>query len=469
MKSQRFNKTTESSKEADRLPIPSRDDLSNNGRPGGRATGLGDRQDGGPAWARAERDRGPEDGGSSSRKFLWMYVGLAGSLLLRLSLFDFESGDYRMFLSQWYDFFRDHGRWQGLARAPDELRSYCYPAVYMYLISLSTLLPLPKLYAIKLISIVADYVGAWFVFKIVRGPLTPSLCPSNGEKVSSTRERLSSALPIAAALAFLFLPTVVMNGALWGQCDILYATGLLASLFYVLERRPVAALVAFGIAFSLKPQAIFLGPLVAGLFVTGRLPWKHFWIPAAVHVGCAAPAMLAGLPVRDALGLWISAAVNPTALTLGAPNWYQWIFEAEPGIFFWPGVVLTVVGTAMFGLLMRERPTGGLSERQWLVSLALLSVLFPPFFLPGVHERYFFAADVLSVVYAFYVPSRWMVAALVQFASGFAYLPYLFGKEPLPGWLLALVMTTAIGVVVFDLAKGLFAPAEHPQPGKGTA
>jgi len=36
--------------------------------------------------------------------------------------------------------------------------------------------------------------------------------------------------------------------------------------------------------------------------------------------------------------------------------------------------------------------------------MALLSVLFPPFLLPGMHERYFFAADVLSVLYAFCVP-----------------------------------------------------------------
>ncbi len=46
---------------------------------------------------------------------------------------------------------------------------------------------------------------------------------------------------------------------------------------------------------------------------------------AAVYLGCAAPAMLAGQPVLDALGLWVSAGVNPTALTLGAPNWYQWV------------------------------------------------------------------------------------------------------------------------------------------------
>jgi Gpi18-like mannosyltransferase len=404
-------------------------------------------------------DSGPRICGCAA---LWMFLGVTASLLLRLSLFDFESRDYRTFLSQWYDFFLDHGRWQGLASAPHELRSYCYPPLYMYLISLSTLLPLPKLYAIKLISAVPDYVAAWFVFKIVRGSLCPSLSHPMGEGARMGM-RESSRLAVAAALAFLFLPTVVMNGALWGQCDILYGTGLLASLCYVLERRSVAALVAFGFALSLKPQAVFWCPFLAGLLVSGRLPGKHMWIPVAVYVGCAVPAMLAGQPVWDALAHWTAAAVNPLALTLGAPNWYQWVLEAEPRNLFWPGVALTLVATAALMLLMRQRRGYGLTERQWLVSLALLSVLFPPFFLPGVHERYFFAGDVVSLVYAFCVPDRWWVALLVQFTSAFACLPFLFGTELAPSWLLALTMAAAIGMVVLDLTKGLFASAEPVQ------
>jgi Gpi18-like mannosyltransferase len=456
MKSQRFNMTAENGTGADRLPVSSQEGVSGDGRPGGEDARLSDTQDAGLSGPAPDRDGDLERSGSTSREFLWMYIGLTGSLLLRVALFDFESGDYRMFLSQWYDFFLDDGRWQGLGPAPQELRGYCYPAVYMYLISLSTLLPLPKLYAVKLISILGDYVGAWFVFNIIRGPVT------------SPGARVSLALPIAAALAFLFLPTVMMNGALWGQCDVLYASGLLASLFYILEGRPVASLVTFGFALSLKPQAIFWCPFVAGLFLSGRVAWKHVWIPGAVYVGCAVPAILAGQPVLDALGHWSGAAVNPTALTLGAPNWYQWVFDAEPGIFFWSGLALTVVATAMFTLLMDGHPTGRLNERQWLVSLALLSVLFPPFLLPGVHERYFFAADVVSVVYAFYVPWRWMVPVLIQFASSFAYLPYLFGKKPLPYSFLALVMMAAIGLVVLELVKRSFGPSDLAQTGKGT-
>ena len=101
----------------------------------------------------------PQRGLPASRRFLWIYVGIAGSLLLRASVLDFESGDYKAFLSNWYDYFVQHGRWTALK---DNFTGY--PLLYLELLSLSTLLPLPKLYAIKLLSILCDYIGAWFAF-----------------------------------------------------------------------------------------------------------------------------------------------------------------------------------------------------------------------------------------------------------------------------------------------------------------
>jgi Gpi18-like mannosyltransferase len=380
------------------------------------------------------------------KSFLWFYVTIAGSMLLRVSLLDFESGDYTVYLSNWYDFFLEHGQWHGLGlRQPDAI----YHPLYLYLISLSTLLPLPKLHAIKLFSLVGDYVAAWYVWRL------------------SKRYSPQGWAAWAAMTAFLFLPTVVMNGALWGQCDVLYTAGFLASLFYLVERRPVTALVAFGFSCAFKPQAIFWCPLLAGLFVAGRLPWKWIWVPATVYIGCALPALLAGKPVMDALWRWGSDFRSD--LTAGAPNWYQWVFEQQPEVFWWPGIVLTLVATAFFVLCVEHTAASGSSGGRWLLSLAFLSVLFPPFLLPGMHDRYFFPADVLSVLYAVFVPGGYRPAILVQSASAFAYLPFLFLHEPVPRPLLALVMTAALGLVVVDFAKMLFRQAEAGQKEKGTA
>jgi len=53
-----------------------------------------------------------------------------------------------------------------------------------------------------------------------------------------------------------------MNGALWGQRDLTHTCGFVASLFYILEKRLVAALVAFGVSCSLKAQAMFWLPFL---------------------------------------------------------------------------------------------------------------------------------------------------------------------------------------------------------------
>ncbi len=355
--------------------------------------------------------------------WLWLGVTLMGSLLLRVSLFDFESVDYRVFLSRWYDFFVEQGRWQGLGAVTVEVADY--PPLYLTLLSLGTLLPLPKLYAIKLLSIAGDYLAAGFVWRLAR-----TLCPDQPRRAW------------LAVTAFLFLPTVVLNGALWGQCDVLYTTGFLASLYYVMVGRPVAALVAFGISCSLKPQAVFWCPLLAGLFFSGRLPWKWLWIPPAVYAACGVPSLLAGRPVLEVLGHW-ALVKNLPGLTLHAPNWYQWVGTQESAVLRIAGIALTLLAAVLFVRWVCKGPPEDLRDSQWLALAALVSVLFPPFLLPGMHERYFFAADVLAVVYALGAARGWVVVLLMQFASGFAYFSFLFGTAPIPETILPFAVVAA--------------------------
>ena len=64
--------------------------------------------------------------------------------------------------------------------------------------------------------------------------------------------------PLAASAMLLLMPTVFLNSAAWGQVDSIFTTWMLVSVGLVLARRPGWASVAFGLALSLKPQAIFL-------------------------------------------------------------------------------------------------------------------------------------------------------------------------------------------------------------------
>ena len=128
-----------------------------------------------------------------SADWIWFYVTLAGSAALRLTLLDFESGDYKAFLSNWYNFIVQHGRWHALS-----MEFASYPPLYLYFLSVSTLLPLPKLYAIKLITLLSDYIACWFVWRLVR------------------KRHPDGTAQWLALTAFLFMPTVVMNGSSLG-------------------------------------------------------------------------------------------------------------------------------------------------------------------------------------------------------------------------------------------------------------
>jgi amino acid transporter len=60
-----------------------------------------------------------------------------------------------------------------------------------------------------------------------------------------------------------------------------------------------------------------------------------------------------------------------------------------------------------------------------ILALSLLFAIVIPFFLPHMHERYFYGADILSLILAFAVPWTFPAALLVQFASLLGYHAYL--------------------------------------------
>ncbi len=62
-----------------------------------------------------------------------------------------------------------------------------------------------------------------------------------------------------------------------------------------------------------------------------------------------------------------------------------------------------------------------------LLLIASTLAISTPFFLPSMHDRYFFLADVLTVMVAFVVPRAWPAAVLMQLASLPTYLSYLWG------------------------------------------
>ena len=86
----------------------------------------------------------------------------------------------------------------------------------------------------------------------------------------------------------------------------------------------------------------------------------------------------------------------------------------------WIGILFTFLFALVGGgYLAWKRPVSLTNE--YLVRLALLSAVLFPFILPGMHERYMYAGDLLAVVYMLYFPRKFYYAVGIPIVSFFSY------------------------------------------------
>jgi Gpi18-like mannosyltransferase len=462
-------------------------------------------------------------------------IGITLAFLLRYSLGSFESGDYWAFTSRWYDHIAEVG---AVGALRDNITNYTPFYTYLMIPVVYLLSWIPKVFAIKLISIAFDFLCAFFVYKIVRLKYTSGIAP------------------VLAFLATLFAPTVFVNSSYWGQADIIYTTGLVACIYFLLIRRETLAFMAFGLAVSFKLQAIFLMPLLIALFLKRYVAWKSFLMIPMVYIVMILPAWLAGRPLQDLLLIYAEQGQTYNWLTANAPNLYQWFstgnlrtFAAGPGggfgrfaqrgggqpgnnsgqlpaqggrgaggnfsgrapggdftlpngeqtdnnpaqppiqggpgqgrpgaggnfggfgagrtdplydILFPAGLIWTLGIVVLFAAGVyksKAQITPGI-----MVALATLSVLMMPYFLPKMHDRYFFPADVISIVFGFYFPRYFFVPVTIGMVSLFSYFPFLLRNEVVPLSTLAVVLLVIIIILVHHLASVLRAGKMHSQP-----
>ena len=362
--------------------------------------------------------------------FIWFAILLLG-LIVRLLGISFISWDYIIFLSSWYNIIVD----DGFASLQRGFSNYNVP--YLYLLSLaSILLPnISALVAVKAISIIFDFTLAFFVYKCV------------AFKYSRTET-----VPLLAALVTLLLPSVILNGSVWGQSDSIYTAFLVACLYALLRRRQAWAFIAFGLSFAFKLQAVFLAPLFLWMLMKKQVNWRYFFLSPLVYLVTLIPAWLLGRPLRELLLIYIYQGAEYPRLSERAPNLYQWI----PNQYYswYPlGIVFTALVVLVIALLVfksRVNMTGDL-----LVYLATFSVVIVPFLLPKMHDRFFFSADVIAVIFAFYFPKYWPTPVVIGSVSVLAYLPFLYEITPVPLPLLAVFLLILIVVLGRKLLRTL--------------
>jgi Gpi18-like mannosyltransferase len=338
----------------------------------------------------------------SVRKAVTAVVVVIAAVAARTAFLDFQSGDYRAFLLPWYQFIQQNG---GLSALRYNFSDYNAP--YLYLLVILTHIPVSPLLGVKIISMLFDFLLGYFAYRIValRHP--------------------DSWWPALAGAVVVLLPTVVVNSSMWGQADAIYSAFGVGGVYLVLRRRPWLACVFFGLALGFKLQIVFLFPLILLLVLRKHIPWRALLLIPGVYLALDVPALLVGADPRTLLTIYLAQTGTYSQLTLGAPNVYQFL---DPSL---TSSAIKTGGIAVTGLLALGLVVAAAAKRVELtttriVLAATVSVLLVPYFLPAMHERYFYLADVLTVVAACYLPLKlWALPILTQFASLYSYLPFL--------------------------------------------
>lgn len=348
------------------------------------------------------------------------------AIIARISLFPYESNDYKVFLLPWFEQLKSAGGLNGFGLSIGD-----YTPPYIYIMTLLTKLPIDSLVSIKTVSIIFDFIGAIILMKLVYNQTSK---PSTA---------------IFAYATFLFAPTILLNSAMWAQCDIIFTAFLLLCVYYFTKERPFLATIFFGVAMAFKLQAIFLAPLLILLWLRNKMKFRHFLLIPGVYLISILPAFIMGRPFGELMTIYFSQAGQYESLSLNSPNLFTWVDSDS-------GAILSIAGIAVcfcvILLILYYSMTKKITiTTKEIIAFALLFSLIVPFLLPHMHERYFYLADVLAILYAFTFKKRAIIPIAVILSSFASYTPYLFGITPIDLKLVAIVMLAVIYFIVKDI------------------
>jgi Gpi18-like mannosyltransferase len=336
----------------------------------------------------------------------------------------------------WYQHLVERGGWRGLGTVVGN-----YNAPFLYVLALALILPGPVLLKIKAIFIAFDVLLAFFTYKVVG-------------------LRRPGRTAVVAALVMVLLPTVVINASFYGQMDAMWASFALGGVYFLLRGRAWWGVALGTVSLAIKPQGLFIFPVVLLLALAGRIKWRTLLAAPAVFLGLDVPAVLLGRHPRELLTIYSMSrqGKHVPSLTLHAPSAYAFVPHAAGRVSaVWTlGYVFAaalVVGVC-YVLVARRVP---MTPDRIVTAAAFFAILLP-FTLPGMHERYFFLADVLSVVLVFYRPRLWFVPLLVETSSLLAYEAFLFRAQSVPLPTQAGLMLAALLTVGYALLRDAVVP-----------
>ncbi len=355
-------------------------------------------------------------------KFFYKHIHLLAALLItalaltiRYLFAEYQTNDFQGYIMNWMSQIKNIGFTSFYQVQSD------YSPLYMFFIALLTLLPtsaktltygnftypISWIYEVKTLYFISDVLIAFIIYLILR------------------QLKLSRTVSLIGYLIMLLLPIQIINSSVWGNCDTLYSFFCLTALYLFLKKRDYLSLFVLGIGLGLKLQATFVIPFFVLMIVKRKM--KLSAIPF-IFIGLFItfiPSYIIGAPFSQPFTYITNQLNGYKDLTLGCANIWKFINLPQIDIVNKASTIfaLTMVGLFMAIIVLRKIKINSLT----IINIFVFLTMLMPFFLPHMHERYFYIIDVSILIYCLVNKKQYYLIILMQISSAIAYYHYLSG------------------------------------------
>ena len=324
-------------------------------------------------------------------------ISLAG-MALRWTGMSFEGVDYETCLLPWYQDFKAIGNLHALAEYNG---SYNIP--YVTLLYALTWIPVEPIISVKMLSITFDYLLALLIMVMVRSA------------ADTDRKELYSVLAYGLVL---FNPVMIINSGYLSQSESIWVFWALFAFWMVWKGHPAWGMLFFGFSFGIKPQGIFILPILLIIYFKEKKfsILNLLWAPVGIQL-CCVPAIIGGCDFDIFMHYLLMMTGQYPFVYYYYPNVWTYLQEAPYYVYGKVAIFSTFLVLLLFAVLfVRSRKNATLQEMLLYVAWTEMTCAM---LLPCMHERYNYLAEVLLAACAigqkkYRLPSLALILVSVQ-------------------------------------------------------
>lgn len=362
------------------------------------------------------------------------------------------SGDFKGYFTDWMNSYSKEPFWKAFGHS---FTDYYEP--YNFLLDLFGHTKLPGWLCISMSSCFFDYLSAYYVYKIVKMLLLDNKSSFIGKfsfinNIEVSGEFVVDQLSRLAAIVSLMLPIVVMNGALWKQCDSIYTCFSIISIYYFFKEQYTVSFLLYGMSFMFKLQSIFLLPFLLIMYICKQKfsLTKFCYIPV-MYVLAGIPAVICKRGFHATYLKYLVQTQEVPMMSALSPSIYRFGMDyfREFGMY---AILLTIsvfmIMTALCYLYRKNL------DRQTCFYLVGWSVITCFLFLPAMHERYDYMGLVILSVYMIIFNHKYIWTIIVMnICTTMTYSYYLFDFDSVSLEWITVAYNIAFAFITVDLIR----------------